>query len=172
MADQPIGISFIPSAANQANGPMAARSDAGGGPGSTDLAQAYKILSLRLPTVVGAAAPTPVTNLTSAGASSLPNGMTPHAAVFQALLKAIMTGDSTGVDMNALAGFGAMRQSSSVDADPNGMAAGSGLPGAMTPPPPRNPPAIQFPQDTVPADDQYGSSVPTAPAVENQNWSY
>jgi hypothetical protein len=59
------------------------------GAGRTDLAQAYKILSLRLPTVVGAQAPTPASNLTAAGSSgsSLPGGLDPYAALFQALLK-------------------------------------------------------------------------------------
>lgn len=157
MADQPIGISFIPSAQNAANGPTALRADGGLGSGSTDLQAAYKILSLRLPTVVGANAPTPVSNLTSTGAAALPSGLSPHAAVFQALLKALMTGDDSGVDKNALAGFGAMSQSSSVGADPNAMGAGSDLPGAMTPPPPRNAPAIRVPQQ-FPSEDPVDSA--------------
>lgn len=124
MADQPIGVSFIPSAQNQAQGPENLRASGGVGPGGADLAQAYKILSLRLPTVVGASAPASPSLLNSPGASglgSLPNGMNPYAAVFQALLKAM-----SGSEMNGLPGM---------DGDPN---AASGRIGA---------PAFRFPQD-------------------------
>jgi hypothetical protein len=90
MAEQPIGISFIPSAQNQQNGPANLRADGGLGAGSTDLSQAYKILSLRLPTVVGAQAPVAPSLLTSQGSAALPNGMNSSAALFTALIKSML----------------------------------------------------------------------------------
>jgi hypothetical protein len=87
---EPIGITFSPSAQNQAQGPNNLRNEGGIGSGSTDLAQAYKILSLRLPTVVGAQAPVAPALLKSPGSAALPSGMNPQAALFAALLKSML----------------------------------------------------------------------------------
>ncbi len=93
---QPIGISFIPSAVNMRPEQARAEGAVPGSAGSASLADAYKVLSLRLPTVLGAAAPTPASNLTAPGAAGLklPNGMNPYAALFTALLKAQFGGSS------------------------------------------------------------------------------
>jgi hypothetical protein len=87
MADQ-IGVSFIPSQDNQ---------QAPGGPPqgqlSGDLASAYKILSLRLPSIVGSGGIAPNALLQSQGAlgvpgaKSQPGGFNPYAALFEVLLK-------------------------------------------------------------------------------------
>jgi hypothetical protein len=164
VADAPIGISFIPSAQNQALGNQAAgrESTLGGGP-SSDLAAAYKILSLRLPTVVGATAPTPASNLTGGGASavsSLPGGLSPHAALFTALLKAAMSGG--GFDMSALTGLG------------GGM--GGDASGAAAPPPSTPRPKITLGTDApdpltgANASPSTGNTAP--PAAESQDWAY
>ncbi len=162
MADQPIGSSFIPSAANAATGGAQGRAEGAlpGVAGTADLAQAYKILSLRLPTVVGSAAPTPLSNLTSPGAAgvqALPSGLNPYAALFMALLKSQLGsaptasgGGPAAFDTNALPGFGAQAAAPTVaETDPNSLGAGSSLPGAMPPPDSgRVPPKIIFqPQD-------------------------
>ncbi len=142
----PIGISFMPNADNQALGPQ---QGALNGPGG-DLSQAFKILSLRLPRVLGAGALAPPGLLRSPGAAGAPGGLNPHAAVFEALLKALVGGGSPG-------GF------------PGGTA--SDAPGPMGPPPmggpisplplPRSP---QIPQFTNPYQDVY--QTPTAPFAQ------
>src|SRR5262245_13662379 len=83
------GISFIPSADNQSQGPAQGKLQGDLAP-TTDLASAYKILSLRLPTVVGASSPVKSSLLTSLGAGGLqlPNGMNAYTALFEALIKA------------------------------------------------------------------------------------
>jgi len=65
-----------------------------------DLNQAYKVLSLRLPRVVGAHSIAPAALLHSPGASGVPasplapagQAANPHAAVFQALLQSLIAG--------------------------------------------------------------------------------
>lgn len=92
MADAPIGISFIPTAENQAQGPRQ-------GGLETDLGQAFKILSLRLPRLLGAQAPAPPSLLNGAGAAGLSGqqgGFNPHAAVFEALIRALTGGTPSG----------------------------------------------------------------------------
>lgn len=79
MADAPIGISFIPSADQAANGPQQGNLEG-------DLSQAFKILSLRLPRILGARAPASSTLLNGGGSAALPNGGNPYAAVIHALL--------------------------------------------------------------------------------------
>lgn len=163
MADNPIGISFIPTAQNQAQGPNNLRNEGGIGSGGTDLAQAYKILSLRLPTVVGAQSPVPQALLTSPGASALPNGMNPQAALFAALLKSML-------------GVQAPPPASSPSASPSpsdiygGMQSQS-APADQAPPPPadlgRLVPRIQIPQDQSGLDR--GAPSYTAPP-ETNSW--
>lgn len=151
MPDQPIGISFMPSAQNMANGPQAAsaQGEIGSGP-NTDLAQAYKILSLRLPTVVGAASPVKQSLLTSPGSAglSLPGGMDPYAALFQALLKSMITGGS-GPDMSGPS-TGMPGMPSAPDAGP-------------MPSPGRTVPKITVPQQAFPGQD-----AASPPPVQNQ----
>lgn len=97
MADQ-IGVSFIPSADNQQapDGPPQ-------GQLSGDLAAAFKILSLRLPQVMGAHALAPNALLQSPGALGVPGalkapgGFNPYAALFETLLKhGLGVGQPTG----------------------------------------------------------------------------
>lgn len=104
--NQPIGISFLPSQENAAQGMQRGAMEG-------DLGQALKILSLRLPRVMGARAITPTSNLGAPGQSgdsqSAVQGLTmaagaggesgrynPNAALFQALISAMMGGGSIG----------------------------------------------------------------------------
>jgi hypothetical protein len=104
MANQPIGVTFMPSEDNQAMGP---RNYAANGPAGGDLADAFKILSLRLPTVLGASALSSKRLLTSPGAAGVGGGFNPSAAVFDALLRA-MTGNPAMASPQADGGgFGA-----------------------------------------------------------------
>lgn len=95
MAEAPIGISFMPSADAAANGPRQASIE---GQGGSDLAAAFKILSLHLPRVLGAAAIAPKRLLNSQGAAAVggPAGANPYAQVFQALLQSITGGMPAG----------------------------------------------------------------------------
>lgn len=81
----PIGITFIPSAENQAQGPQRGQLEG-------DLGQAFKILSLRLPQVQGARAIAPPDLLNSAGSAGSAGSVNPMAAVFRALMHS-MQGD-------------------------------------------------------------------------------
>lgn len=158
MADAPIGISFIPTAENQAQGPMH-------GGAETDLGQAFKILSLRLPRVLGAQAPAPSSLIQGAGAAGVPGqpagGFNPHAAVFEALIRALLGGSSApSGDV-----YGA-------NTDPYGFGGSAGTPPASQASPDTyggdagSPPAshFEFPQ-TAPSDgappDPGGRSGPT-----------
>lgn len=102
MANGPIGISFLPSQENQATGLKQGQMEG-------DLGEAFKILSLRLPRVVGAKAPTPGGNLSGMGASGLSglssgaegSGFNPNAALFEALIKAMLQGGSQTLDNGA-----------------------------------------------------------------------
>ncbi len=109
MADAPVGITFMPSAEAAANGPRQAGIE---GTGGSDLAQAFKILSLHLPRVLGASAIAPKTLLTSPGSAGVaaPSGVNPYSAVFQALLQSMGAGSpdagsggmSTGGDSGSM----------------------------------------------------------------------
>jgi hypothetical protein len=92
MAD-PIGITFMPSQDNQDQGGRNMGLD---GPGGADLSQAIKILSLRLPRVQGAQAIAPASLLNGQGAGNT-GGLNPHAAVFEALLRAILGAGGPGI---------------------------------------------------------------------------
>lgn len=89
MVNQPVGITFMPSADNAAQGPQQAGLE---GPGGSDLAQAFKILSLHLPRVLGAQSLAPKRLLNAQGSAALPSGFNPQAAVIQALLQAMSGG--------------------------------------------------------------------------------
>lgn len=145
MADAPIGISFIPSAQNQAQqGPRQAGLEG-------DLSQAFKILSLRLPQNIAPTAPVPQALLTGPGSAGVLGGppsaspaspgapassmatYDPYAAVFTALLRSMAGGDTSA--MAGMGGEGLPRPRVSLPADPNlNTGAGSDLPGAMRPP--------------------------------------
>jgi hypothetical protein len=89
MANNPIGISFLPSDENQAMGPKRGQMEG-------DLGQAFKILSLRLPSVTGAHAIAPPALLNAPGAAGVGGGFNPQAAIFEALLRA-MQGQGGGL---------------------------------------------------------------------------
>lgn len=85
MAMNPIGVSFLPSEDNQAQGLQRGKMEG-------DLGQALKILTLQLPTVRGARPITPYSNLGNAGAAGLQSpasGFNPNSAVFEAVIKAL-----------------------------------------------------------------------------------
>ena len=138
----PIGITFMPSADNAALGP-----EQGGlnGPGQ-DLSQAFKILSLRLPRVLGAGAISAPRLLNSPGAAGV-SGLNPHAAVFEALLRALVGG-------GAPSGFGG--PDAPFAASPPGYPPG---PGPSAPPlarPPGEPPTrIPTSSGGDPSRDRY-----------------
>jgi hypothetical protein len=88
MPSNPIGVTFIPSADNQAMGPQRGALE---GP-SGNLGQAFKILNLHLPRVLGQGAPAPEGLLRSQGSAGVAGGGDPYAAVFAALLKAMAGG--------------------------------------------------------------------------------
>lgn len=104
MANGPIGISFLPSQENAEQGMQRGAMEG-------DLGEAFKILSLRMPRVLGARAPTARENLTSPGAGGLSavagqmagasrdghgGGFNPNAALFEALIAAMLGGDTMG----------------------------------------------------------------------------
>lgn len=100
MANGPIGINFLPSQENQDQGMQRGAMEG-------DLGEALKILSLRVPRVLGARSITPGSNLGQPGVNPLA-GMTgsvggesgvynPNSALFQALIRALLGGgDETG----------------------------------------------------------------------------
>lgn len=84
----PIGVTFMPSAENQQMGGRQGAMEGGG----SDLAQAFKVLSLRLPQVLGARAPAPASLLNGAGSAGVAPGQNSNSAMFQAILKAMLGG--------------------------------------------------------------------------------
>lgn len=86
MADSPIGVTFMPSPENQTLGPQNAQANGPGG----DLSEAFKILSLHLPRVLGPSALASSRLLTNKGSAGLPSGFNPTAAVFQALIQSMI----------------------------------------------------------------------------------
>jgi len=88
MPSAPIGITFLPSQDAQAMGPRQGQMEG-------DLAQAFKILSLRLPQVLGAQALAPKRLLTSPGSAGVNTSASPYAAVFEALLQSALGGGPT-----------------------------------------------------------------------------
>lgn len=85
MANDGIGITFMPSADPNAQGPQNAGDTGAGG----SLSDAFKILSLRLPQTVGPRSLASERLLTARGSTGA-NGFNPHAAVFEALLRALV----------------------------------------------------------------------------------
>lgn len=80
-----IGITFIPNEEAAAMGPKR-----GGLEGLTE--QVFKILSLRLPRVVGARSISPLLGGQGAGPMASAGGFNPNAAVFEALLRSMGRG--------------------------------------------------------------------------------
>lgn len=87
----PIGISFLPSTENQAQGPRRQGLEGGGG----DLSEAWKILSLQLPRVLGARALAPKRLLTSQGSAGMPGN--PSSAAFMAMIQAMLGGQPSAL---------------------------------------------------------------------------
>lgn len=94
MANNQIGVSFLPSQENQDMGMQRGQMEG-------DLGQALKILSLRMPRVVGAQALTPQSNMGGGLSSAVPRAGTvggeqgafnPNAALFESLIKALLSG--------------------------------------------------------------------------------
>lgn len=116
MAETPIGITFMPSADAAANGPRQAGVE---GQGGSDLAQAFKILNLHLPRLLGAASIAPKRLLTSQGSAGVgapgapAGGFNPYSAVFESLLQSLSGsgpagsggGGYGGPDVASLASF-------------------------------------------------------------------
>jgi hypothetical protein len=80
-----IGITFMPSADGQAQG----QQNAGDTGASGSLSDAFKILSLRLPQTVGPRSLASERLLTARGSAGA-NSFNPHAAVFEALIRALI----------------------------------------------------------------------------------
>lgn len=140
MAQTPIGITFLPSADAAANGPRQAGIE---GQGGSDLTQAFKILSLHLPRVLGAAAIAPKRLLTSPGAAgvALAGGgsgasMNPYSAVFESLLRQLTGGamNPGGGDVASLSSlFGGSLDSSGGGGGGSTDTGASGLYGGVAP---------------------------------------
>lgn len=140
MATNAIGVSFLPSEDQQI---MAPQPSAPAG----DLGQAFKILSLRLPRVQGAPGITPPSNLQAPGSSGLGGGVNPHAAIFEAMIKAMLGGQAP-----MSGAMGAPSQPGPPHITPGGTVGAqfTGLP-AATP----TPPATPFPRGPFTRDGSY-----------------
>lgn len=180
MADQ-MGVSFIPTAENQAQqGPQQGQMEG-------DLASAFKILSLRLPRVLGAQSIAPSSVMNGAGSAGALGGFNPYAAVFDALLKAAglsggSSGGSTGASGMPGSASGMPGGAPSVPAPrigaggstpppniwnpptPNPPTGGGRIriptnPGGATPPPP-----VQVGIPRTPAPPSWAPTLPTSPS--------
>lgn len=107
MANSPIGITFLPSEENAAQGPKRGNLEG-------DLGQAFKILSLRLPRVQGAKAIAPPELLNAPGASGLAapgapgapaGGFNPLSTIFETLLKSMAGGGGMSPQSNTSIGL-------------------------------------------------------------------
>jgi hypothetical protein len=168
------GISFSP-AQNQPTG------QAGGGmskPGATPLQDAIKLLSFKLPTNVGAGAPSPsqIMGGPTALGAQLGNGVANDwlMALFRGLNPAASGGAVPTAGTEAMHGMGSLGAPSPFGQPPTDMAAGSSLPGAMGPPRP----AVQFPaapvQDMPPTPtwgDMGGARRTMGPAASVQTFA-
>lgn len=164
MADQ-IGVSFIPSADNQQapDGPPQ-------GQLSGDLAAAFKILSLRLPQVMGAHALAPNALLQSPGALGVPGalkapgGFNPYAALFETLLKhGLGVGQPTGQPTsNTMPLPGGAPQAMPMPSAPPPM--------SSVPPPPAPPQAMPAPRVIPGGDDTRAMPGPTNPTPTFSSW--
>ena len=114
----PIGISFMPTAQAQEAGPSNAAAN-------TDLAQAFKILSLRLPRILGPGAISPLGNAPGSSAPAF-SGLNPYAAVFQALLQSLATGGLSGDRRIDTTGLGTAAATPSIVFGGGGGAGGGG----------------------------------------------
>lgn len=160
MAESPIGITFLPSAEAAANGPRQAGVE---GQGGSDLTQAFKILSLHLPRVLGASAIAPQRLLTSPGAAGVApagtpdGGFNPYSAVFASLLQQLTGG--------AMAPGGGPASLSSLYGDTSSVTAGGGggsdpVPGGGGYTPSTLPPPNITPGSGVPRSGE-GGQLPT-----------
>lgn len=166
MAD-PIGVSFIPSQDNQQPGGPPQGQMQG------DLAQAFKILSLRLPSVVGAGGIAPNTLLQSQGALAVPGatggptGFNPYAALFEALLKHGL-GQPGGQPVSStmpIPGGGPMPM-------PAGPTSNYNPPAPPQPMPPASPPmGVPAPRVIPGGDDTRAMPPPANPSPTFQSWT-
>jgi hypothetical protein len=122
----------MPTADAAANGPKQASLE--GGTGGSDLAAAFKILSLHLPRVLGAGAIAPSRLLNSPGSAGVaaPAGVSPYAQAFQMLLQS-MSGAGGGYgggspDFASLLGGSGSGSSSSSGGGLQDIFGGSSLP--------------------------------------------
>jgi|SRR5579862_9536633 len=90
-----IGISFMPSAQGAMASPSAPQAGA-----NTDLAQAFKILSLRLPQFTGGQTITPLAGTPGGTNTDALKSTNPYAAVFSALLQSLNGGLSGDQPIN------------------------------------------------------------------------
>lgn len=136
MPNNPIGISFLPSQEQAAMGPHQGQME--GVP-----EQAFKILSMRLPRVLGARAMSPEGLMNAPGSAGM--GGNPLAAVFEALLKT-MSGGQPG-------GWNAPQMPRYKDTPPTGGTFGPSLPPGSRPPSPKFVPGDKGPQINAPVFD-------------------
>lgn len=160
MAGNDIGVTFIPSQANQqAQGPSqgSLEGDLSRG-GSSDLGQAFKILSLQLPRVVSPVAPVSPDLLTpGVGRTAPPTAMKPPAGNVPINGQPNVTQPPAAVDPMAAVFAALLRSLSGGSAAPVGTAGGSltDLLGGMTG---AGRPAVRLPQTNTPA---LGSTIPS-----------
>lgn len=113
MPGAPIGVTFVPSQENAAEAPRQ-------GQLTGNIQDAYRLLTLRLPRLLGAKAITPGSNLTAPGASGLPSSATfggqtgpvsPDAAILRAIFMSMLGdggGDMGGAPSSAMAAGSAL----------------------------------------------------------------
>src|SRR3954466_11472917 len=99
MANQPIGVTFIPTEDAAAQGQKRGSLEGSGG---SDLAEAFKVISLHLPRFLGSRALASPGLLNGPGAAGVSGGFNPHAAVFDALLKAMNGGGDLAQTLSSL----------------------------------------------------------------------
>lgn len=108
----------MPSADAAANGPRQAGIE---GQGGSDLTQAFKILSLHLPRVLGASAIAPKRLLAGGGgAAAVAGNLSPYSQVFQALLQSL-TGSAPDTSPSADGGSSAGGPSGSMSSGGGGV---------------------------------------------------
>ena len=162
------GISFSP-AQNAQPGQMGSGATK---PGATPLQDAIKLLSFKLPTNVGAAAPSPsqIMGGPTALGAQLGNGVANNwlMALFRGLNPAATGGfqahapvPTWNPGMGDMAPMGTAQPTGGTGGDPNAMGAGSAMPGA-TPPPGRTAPPVAVRYQPNPPTP----SMPTGPSID------
>lgn len=140
----PIGISFMPSEENQALGPQRAGLE---GQGGSDLADAFKILSLRLPQVLGARSLAPQRLLTSPGSSALPPAFDPNSEIFKTLIRTMLGGMAPPAGLPGGYGGGGQDPMTPPNYDPHFVPGNEQMQKFPEPPPPQ----LQSPTPPAPS---------------------